>query len=142
LSESSATAGSGGGTAAITTTDYFQNPASGTVSAYIQNSLFLRKKFLHGEGDLDFGSSLQVKVCSDLSIPPKHQQSFWLQHRQTIRPRLTTKRWNVNHSLGKEIQSKFYSTYMNEPCAFEANPSLSFVRICRTGGREQNAAAL
>jgi hypothetical protein len=77
---------------------------------YVNQTLWKKKKFIAAGKELDYKTTLCLKIISDLNVGSTDRKSFWLRNRKHISTYLGIKRNNVVTSLKQNFFSKFSSS--------------------------------
>jgi hypothetical protein len=77
--------------------------------SYVNQTLWKKKKFIAAGKELDYKTTLCLKIISDLNVGSGDRKSFWLRNRKHISTYLGIKRNNVVTSLKQNFFSKFTS---------------------------------
>jgi hypothetical protein len=81
--------------------------------SYVNQTLWIKKKFIAAGKELDYKTTLCLKIISDLNIGYGDRKSFWLRNRKHISTYLGIKRNNVVTSLKQNFFSKLSSNMID-----------------------------
>jgi hypothetical protein len=71
----------------------------------ISKEVFPYKKFVTLEAELDYGMTLQKRICYKMNVL-QEQDTWWSSRRELVRKKLAKKRNNVQEALRKKIVGK------------------------------------
>ena len=76
------------------------------VTKYVNECVWPYKKFMTKDSELDWGGTMQKRMCHKLGVQNREDKSLWERNKEWVRQALKRKRNNVMEAMRKNMKCK------------------------------------